>query len=68
MVEITAKAKKIGGSIFVPIPAKIARDEGIRAGKTVRIVVVARDRRSEGVLGLFPKLKEFRRSERLWDD
>ncbi|HEX9709337.1 MAG TPA: hypothetical protein VGB42_05155 [Candidatus Thermoplasmatota archaeon] len=68
MVEITAKAKKIGGSIFVPIPARVAREEGIRDGKEVRIIVVATGRRSKGVLGLFPQLTEFRRTERLWDD
>ncbi len=68
MAEITVKAKRIGGSIYVPIPADVARDEGINDGKAVRVVVVARERRGKGILGLFPRLTEFRRSERLWDE
>lgn len=68
MAEITTKAKRIGGSIFIPIPAKVARDEGIRDGKTVRVVVVTPERRGRGILGLVPQATEFRRSERLWDE
>lgn len=68
MAELTATAKRIGGSIYVPIPAHVAKEEGIEEGKTVRVVVVARERRGKGILGMFPQVREFQRSERLWNE
>lgn len=68
MVEISAKAKKIGGSIYVPIPAHVAKDEGIRDGKTVHFVLVTRERRGKGIVGMLPQAKAFRPTERMWND
>ena len=68
VAEITTKARRIGGSLFIPVPAQVARDEGIADGKTVRVVVMTPERRGREMLGLFPQAKAFRRSERLWDE
>lgn len=68
MAEVTVPAKNIGGSIAVFIPAEVAREEGIEAGKLVRVTIHAVRRRAE-VLGKHRGIGTFQRAkERLWRD
>lgn len=66
--ELSVKVRKIGGSLYAPIPAHVAKEEGIEEGKVVRIIVRSRERRGKRLLGRFPELPEFQRTERVWND
>jgi hypothetical protein len=58
MEEAIAKARKLGGSLVVTIPNKIADEEGIREGESVRITIEKMKKSGFGAMkGIGPFMK-----------
>ena len=59
MKEFEAKPKKWGNSLGITIPKEIAEEEGIKAGKKVRVFVVAE--RKNTLKEMFGSLKGWKK-------
>lgn len=62
MVETIVTATKLGGSLVVRIPKKLADKEGIVEGETVKLTV---EKIRKDWFGAFKKLTPFKREDKL---